>query len=113
MSADPTRCFHGIAPVQLLMPQRFWASLSAHTESCVTFGIQALRKALLCRWNLELDPSDLLSSAHHRTIIDISAGEPVELVPGGIRCIKVMQFHVWPHAHDLYKSRQQLLPRGA
>ena len=67
------------------------ACLNACAASCSAFFSQVLRMALLCRWNMELDPSDLLSSAHHRTIIDISASDPMELVPGGTCCIKVMQ----------------------
>lgn len=92
------------------MLQQLGASSSACTERCINLTAQVLRRALLCRWNPELDPSDLLSSAHHRTIIDISAGAPVELVPGSVCCVKVTQSHVWPHAHVLYNVRQQLLP---
>ena len=83
----------GITSAQLLMPQ-FATALGLLRR--MRRDLQRLHRpgangALLRRWNMELDPTDLLSSAHHRTIIDVSASNPVELVPGGICCIKVMQ----------------------
>ena len=43
----------------------------------------------LCRWNEAQDLADPIHAAHHRDILSISAEDPMQLVPGGVSCIKV------------------------
>ena len=45
--------------------------------------------SFMCSWGEEINVSDLISAAHHRNILTISTSDPMELVPGGIPCIKV------------------------
>lgn len=51
----------------------------------------------MCSWVEEEDAADLVSAAHHRNILSISASDPISLVLGGTSCIKVIQ-------QDLFSS---------
>lgn len=42
-----------------------------------------------CRWNEVPDLADPINAAHHRDILSISAEDPMQLVPGGVPCIRV------------------------
>lgn len=54
-----------------------------------------------CRWNEAPDLADPINAAHHRDILSISAEDPMQLVPGGVPCIRVRRI---THSVSVCKS---------